>query len=287
MHWFIKKHNVIFPSTASSRCLQPSSLSVSPRHVPIMLCGSCSQIHAHRYWFFSFSATLYLCGWAEAATGCEERSCCCCCCRGFSFISFICYLSAAHSVEVCMCVFVPSVRRSVRTNTRFSTGHLTHFSVWITILQPIMGRQSGAGKRLSIQPVTRHSPNPACRQRGTLSNPLSASPSFFSLYISTTEGPVKPLPTPPPSPQLKVVLRQWLRCLHSMLRKGQNRQRASCKAAPNKRHSLYGSSLPLDTTSVYIWGVITSRSALHTNVYLHIYCSFDAPRPRIWHITSL
>lgn len=42
-----------------------------------------------------------------------------------------------------------------------------------------------------------------------------------------------------PSPQLKVVLHQWLRFLHSILRKGQNRQRASCKAAPNKTHSLY------------------------------------------------
>jgi len=87
-------------------------------------------------------------------------------------------------------------------------------------------------KRLNIQPLTRlwqagcvstEQGMERGRQEGRVSNPLSSLlllPSL-SLYVSTTEEPVKPLPIQP-SPQIKVVQRQWLRFLHSMLRRGQN-----------------------------------------------------------------
>lgn len=159
---------------------------------------------------------------------------------------------------------------------------------------------ANAGKRLYIQPVTRQSPNPACRQSeaGTeretegVSYPLSSLPLLkpphtTSLHISTTQGPVKPLPTHL-SPQLKVVLHQWLRFLHSILRKGQNRQRVSCKAATNKRHSLYYTTCRLQHTVYGKWlpAILPSRHMFtvgqqwyrNVTIPLKIHLGFDAGR---------
>lgn len=178
--------------------------------------------------------------------------------NNLDLFSFICYLSATTALLQsiillcvgCMCRYacarVCAVRPSVHTNTPFSTGHLTHFSVWITILQPIIGRQNGECWKKTLHPACHTSESQPCLstergrdgERGKESEielvMLSLLSPSFSLYISTTQGPVKPLPTHP-SPQLKVVLRQWLRFLHSILRKGQNWQRAICKAATNEK----------------------------------------------------
>ena len=169
---------------------------------------------------------------------------------------------------------------------------------------------ANAGKRLYIQPVTRQSPNPACRQSeggmegerarerererereralSSLFTPPSYLPSL-SHHISAIQGPVKPLPTHP-SPQLKVLLRQWLCFLHSILRKGQNRQRASCKAATNKRHLLYHGSCRLQHTVYQMIPHILPSSQIFTvgpqwyrkvTIPLRLYLVFDAGRQEI------
>lgn len=154
-----------------SRCLEAAQAKSIYRHVPIMLCGSCSQIHAHRYWFspqFFFSLqcnplfiSLSPCHgvWGEnQLTACEraqriqrERRLP----HNLDLFSFICYLSATAALLqtiILLCVgwmwryvgkHALAVHPSTHTNTVFSTGHLTHFSVWITRLQPIMGRRNG------------------------------------------------------------------------------------------------------------------------------------------------
>lgn len=116
----------------------------------------------------------------------------------------------------CMCRYVHRLVCTVRLSiqTLFSTGHLTHFSEWITRLQPIIGRQnSECWKRL--HPACHMSESQPClsTERGRdgergggliLLSPPPYLPSL-SLHISTTQGPVKlqySPPTPAPSSRL-------------------------------------------------------------------------------------
>lgn len=85
--------------------------------------------------------------------------------HNLDLFSFICYLSATTALLqsiILLCVgcmwrnvrkHVCAVRPSIHTNTLFSTGHLTHFSVWITRLQPIMGRQNGECWKKTLHPA--------------------------------------------------------------------------------------------------------------------------------------
>lgn len=62
----------------------------------------------------------------------------------------------------CVCVCVCAVRPCVHTNTPFSAGHLTHFSVWIRILQPIMGRQNDECWKKTLHPACHTSESQPC-----------------------------------------------------------------------------------------------------------------------------
>ena len=148
--------------------------------------------------------------------------------HNLDLFSFICYLSDSTALLqsiILLCVgcvwryvlyvYARMCVRSccVHTNTSSSTGHLTHFSVWITMLRPIMGRwdnecwkkttSSLSHVRVPTLPVDRASQG----WRGSKSQ-LSPVPPPSYIYILTTQGPVKPLHTFS-SPQLKVVPHQW------------------------------------------------------------------------------
>lgn len=154
--------------------------------------------------------------------------------------SFICYLSATTALlqtVILLCVgwlwryvrkHVLAVHPSTHTNTMFSTGHLTHFSVWITRLQPIMDRQNGKSWKKTLHPACHMSESQTClstqwgkdgeRECAREREPLSSLPLLTSPPSRTI--------TYPPHPQLKVVLSQWLRFLCCILRKGQIWQQA-------------------------------------------------------------
>ena len=96
--------------------------------------------------------------------------------HNLDLFSFICYLSATAAllqsiIQLCVgcmcryaraCSCVCAVHPSVYTNTPFSTGHLTHFSAWITRLQPIMGRQNGECWKKTLHPACHTSESQPC-----------------------------------------------------------------------------------------------------------------------------
>lgn len=238
-HFAARDLSVCYGSAACTCC-------TSTHHVPIMLCSklrpdSCAQVLIFFPFFLFQCNPLFI--WLSPCPWVWERNQPVACERGsskfntlhtllyvffFSFL-FICYLSASNAalqriIRLCVgcmyrhacasgCVFL----RSVHANTSFSTGHLTHFSPWITLLQPITGTQN-AGKR----------PHPACHT--SESQPCLSTKSgkdgeggkkggggviyLYSPHLlplpspSTSPSPVKPFPTHP-SPRLKVALHQW------------------------------------------------------------------------------
>lgn len=129
--------------------------------------------------------------------------------HNLDLFSFICYLSATTALLqsiILLCVgcmwrnvrkHVCAVRPSIHTNTLFSTGHLTHFSVWITRLQPIMGRQNGECWKKTLHPAchTSESQPRLSTKRGRDGERITNSPSLSSLPLLTS--PPSPFTSPP------------------------------------------------------------------------------------------
>lgn len=146
-----------------------------------MLCGSRSQIYAHKYWFssrffssvqpFIYPAKRRPWVWEKQLADCGSM-------QGIvtrfsphnlDLFIFRCYLSDSRTLlQNIIPLCVGCIWRFVflYANTSFSTGHLTHFSVWIRSGQSPAGRMTNAGKKIkdNIQPVTRQNPNFACQQ---------------------------------------------------------------------------------------------------------------------------
>lgn len=151
------------------------------------------------------------------------------------------YTHACVYLCVCVCTCVCfDIGPSVHTNTPFSTGHLTHFSVWITILQPITDRRNDECCKKSLHPACHTSEFQSClsteseagmerekrereKERKKELLILSSLPSFLLLDLHHKE--TSKTITHPPQLQLKVALHQWLRFLYIVLWKGRRKKK--------------------------------------------------------------
>lgn len=101
-------------------------------------------------------------------------------CSAAEYNPALCETRVGIHVCVCVCAVCPCVH----TNTPFSAGHLTHFFVWIRILEPIMGRQNDECWKKTLHPACHTSESQPClstergRKRETerLSYPLFSTP---------------------------------------------------------------------------------------------------------------
>lgn len=276
-------------------CTLPS-LSVSTRHVPIMLCGSCSQIHAHRYWFssqLSFFPSVHpfiylakplplgvrreparsLCERTQWIRH-ERRSP-----HNLDLFSFICYLSGSAAPRLSIILLCVGCMR------RYACVYLCCLSIrpckhsifhrppdpFFCVNNNTPANHGQTERRMLekdyIQPVTRRTPNPACRQsevgkgrdsvRERESVILTSFPPPLPLHLYRTEaGETITRPT-------------WSLAQVCAL------PVAALPTCPEKRAKLQGSSKEklfmlahyLQATTHSIWWRINSNPTRYINVY--------------------
>lgn len=193
LFWCPKGLRAFFSLKAYHAACTLPSLSVSTRHVPIMLCGSCSQIHPHRYWFssqLSFFPSVHpfiylakplplgvrreparsLCERTQWIRH-ERRSP-----HNLDLFSFICYLSGSAAPRLSIILLCVGCMR------RYACVYLCCLSIrpckhsifhrppdpFFCVNNNTPANHGQTERRMLekdyIQPVTRRTPNPACRQ---------------------------------------------------------------------------------------------------------------------------